>query len=157
IPGRTGINMLPVTMAKLAKHPNILGVKEATGDLNQVSKIIQSCGEDFLVLSGEDALTFPMLCLGAQGAISVTANLMPKECRAMWEAIQKQDLQKARELHFKLSDLNEILFIETNPAPVKAALAMMGKISQEIRKPLVDLEEANKTKLKDVLKQYQLI
>lgn len=157
IPGRTGINMLPSTMAQLARHPNIIGVKEATGNLVQVSEILERCGPDFLVLSGEDALTFPMLCLGAHGAISVTANLKPASCRAMSDALKAGDLAQARKIHFELSALNEVLFIETNPAPIKAALAMMGKISEEIRSPLVGLEKANQDQLKAVLQQEGLI
>jgi 4-hydroxy-tetrahydrodipicolinate synthase len=157
IPGRTGVNMTPQTMARLANIDCILGVKEASGSLGQVSEIIEFCPKDFVLLSGEDPLTFPMLCLGARGAISVTANLMPKKCVEMFRCVEKNDWPRAREIHYELAPLNRALFIETNPVPVKTALAMMGRISEEVRLPLAPLQKTNREELKKVLSIYDLL
>lgn len=157
IPGRTGINMLPQTTAQLAQIDTIIGIKEASGSLTQVSEIIAQCGKDFLVLSGEDALTFPMLALGAQGAISVTANLVPEKCKAMFRAVEKNDWETARNLHYELADLNDVLFIETNPVPAKTALHLMKQMEAEVRSPLAPLTEENLQKLTKILANYKLI
>lgn len=157
IPSRTGINMSPETMARLAKIDTILGVKEATGSLVQVSEILQTCGEDFLILSGEDALTFPMLALGAHGAISVTANLVPERCTAMFKAVYDNDWKGARSIHFELLELNRVLFIETNPAPVKTALSLMGRMEADLRLPLAPLTSSHLDELTKALKSYHLI
>lgn len=157
IPGRTGINMLPETTAQLASIDTIIGIKEASGDLTQVGDILKSTDKDFLVLSGEDALTFPMLALGAHGTISVTANVMPQKCKAMFSAVDKKDWEIARSIHYQLAALNDILFIETNPVPVKTALHLMGQMEADVRLPLAALTPANTQRLTQVLKEYHLV
>jgi 4-hydroxy-tetrahydrodipicolinate synthase len=157
IPGRTGVNMTPETMARLAKLDSIVGVKEASGSLGQVSDIIEQCPKEFIVLSGEDNLTFPMLALGARGAISVTANILPKKCAEMFVAVEQGDWAAARKVHYELAEMNRILFIETNPVPLKAALAMLKKISPELRLPLSPLSQENEPRLREVLKSYRLL
>lgn len=157
VPGRTGVNMAPSTVARLARIKNIVGIKEASGSLTQVSEILELCPQDFLVLSGEDALTFPMLTLGAKGAISVTANVLPDLCAQMMEAAFQGDWERGRQLHFQLAKMNRVLFIETNPIPVKTALALMKKISGELRLPLSPLSEASLQELQKVMKEYRLI
>jgi 4-hydroxy-tetrahydrodipicolinate synthase len=157
IPGRTGVNMSPETTARLAKIDTIIGIKEASGSLAQASDIIEQCPKNFIVLSGEDALTFPMLALGARGAISVTANILPKKCAEMFAAVEKNDWATARKIHFELAEMNRILFIETNPVPIKAALALLKKISPELRLPLSPLSAENEPKLREVLKSYRLL
>lgn len=157
IPGRTGVNMMPETVARLAKIPNIVGIKEASGVLKQMSDIIQLCGDDFSVLSGDDFLTLPLLALGGKGVISVLSNIAPADPVAMINAYKKGDVKKAMALHHKMSPLIDSLFIETNPVPVKAALAAMGKIAYEVRLPLCRLSEDNYGKLKKALERYGLI
>jgi 4-hydroxy-tetrahydrodipicolinate synthase len=156
IPGRTGINMSPQTAARLAKIDVIVGIKEASASLEQVSRLIELCPEDFAVLSGEDGLTFPMLALGARGAISVTANILPGLCAAMMAAMESGDWKQARKIHYQLAALNRVLFIETNPIPVKTALALMNKMSGDLRLPLVPMAEENLQELKKVLHSYRL-
>lgn len=157
IPGRTGINMLPETMARLAQFENIIGVKEASGDLGQVSTIRALCPEDFLIHSGEDGLTYPMLCLGAQGAISVTANVLPDKCAQMFHAVGEGKWDVAKKIHYELMEINRVLFIETNPAPVKAALGLMKKMEPKLRLPLVEVSEAHLEEIRQVLKNYDLL
>lgn len=157
IPGRTGVNMLPATVARLAKIDSIVGIKEASGLLTQVSDILETCPKDFAVLSGEDALTFPMLALGAKGAISVTANLFPSQCAEMIGSALKGDWENARRLHYVLAAANRVLFIETNPVPAKTALALMKKCSDEVRPPLAPLTSGSLEELKRVMKNYGLI
>lgn len=157
IPGRTGINMLPETVARLAKIDRIVGIKEATANLVQASEIISQCPKNFSLVSGEDALNWPLYAIGAQGAISVTANILPELCAELWEANLAGDRKHCQELHYRLLKINEILFIETNPIPVKTALALMGKCAEEFRLPLVEMKKENKEKLKVVLKEYGLI
>jgi len=157
VPGRTSVNMLPSTVARLREHKNIVGIKEATGDMKQVSEVIRLCGKDFDVLSGDDFTTLPLLCLGGVGAISVTANIVPADCAAMFDAFFAGKQQEALRLHYKLEPLHSPLFIETNPIPVKTALALMGKIAEEFRLPLCPMADANKDKLKKALKDYGLI
>ena len=157
VPSRTGVNMSPATTARLAALDPIVGIKEATGSLTQVSQIIECCPEDFIVLSGEDALTFPILALGGRGAISVTANLLPQKCAGMFAAMEKGDLGSARQIHYELSAINDALFIETNPTPVKTALALMGKIDGEVRLPLAPMIDSNQEKLRKVLQGYGLL
>jgi 4-hydroxy-tetrahydrodipicolinate synthase len=157
IPGRTGTNMLPETLARLAKIPNIVGVKEAAGSIKQMSDVIQLCGADFDVLSGDDIFTLPLLALGGKGIISVVSNVVPGDMAGMVDAFAAGDLQKARALHFRMSPLIDALFIETNPIPVKAALAMMGKIDGELRLPLCPMTEKNEAVLRKVMQEYGLI
>lgn len=156
VPGRTAVNILPSTVARLAEIKNIVGIKEATGDMKQVSEIIRLCGDRLTVLSGDDFTTFPLLCLGGKGVISVTANIAPKDVAEMCNAWFRGDIAEARRLHYKLEPLHQAMFIETNPIPVKTALAMMGKIAEEFRLPLCEMAEPNREKLKKVLKDYGL-
>jgi len=157
IPGRTGVNLLPDTLARLAKIPNIVGTKEASGSLKQMHDVISLCGPDFAVLSGDDFFTYPLLCLGGHGIISVVSNVAPADMSALVDAFAVGDLKKAKDLHFKMVPLIDSLFIETNPVPVKAALAMMGKIDYEVRLPLEKMSEGNYEKLKKVMMTYGLI
>jgi 4-hydroxy-tetrahydrodipicolinate synthase len=157
IPGRTGVNMTPDTLARLAKIKNIVGVKEAAGSLQQMAEIIRLCGPDFSVLSGDDFFTYPLLCLGGHGIISVVSNVAPADMAALIDAFNAGDLKKAKDLHYKMTPLVSALFIETNPAPVKAALAMMGRIQYEIRLPLCKLSDANHEKLRKTMQTYGLI
>ncbi len=157
VPGRTGVNLLPETVARLAEIRNIVGIKEATGDMNQVSRIIELCPEDFIVLSGDDFTTLPLLCLGGKGVISVTSNIAPKDVASMIDAFEAGDLARARELHYRLLPLHRAMFLETNPVPVKTALAMMGRIAEELRLPLVPMAERNREKLYKTLNDYGLL
>lgn len=151
VPSRTGINLLPQTVARLAEIKNIVGIKEATGNMRQVSEVIRLCGERITVLSGDDFTTLTLLALGGKGAISVSANVAPRDASAMYKAWEEGNIIEARRLHFKLEPLNEAMFIETNPLPVKTALSMMGKIEEEFRLPLCVMSTANKEKLKKIL------
>lgn len=157
IPGRTGVNMTPETLARLAKIKNIVGVKEAAGSLQQMAEIISLCGPDFSVLSGDDFFTYPLMCLGGHGIISVVSNVAPADMAALVDSFDAGDFKKAKDLHYKMAPLISSLFIETNPTPVKAALAMMGKIQYEIRLPLCKLSEGNYEKLKRAMQNYGLI
>lgn len=157
IPSRTGVNLLPDTLARLAKIPNIVGVKEASGLIKQMSDIIGLCGKDFTVLSGDDGFTLPLMAVGGHGIISVISNVAPADMAGMVDAFFAGDLKKAQELHHKMSPLIDAMFIETNPTPAKAALAMMGKIAYEVRLPLWKLSEANHEKLRKVMQNYGLI
>jgi 4-hydroxy-tetrahydrodipicolinate synthase len=157
VPSRTSINMVPATVARLSVIKNIVGIKEASGSLVQVSEIIDSCGPDFEVISGEDALTWPILAIGGKGAISVTANLVPDKCAKMYQAAREGDVETAKALHYELLKLNDIMFIETNPIPVKAALALMGKVENEFRAPLCAPTDEHLSQLTAVLKAYSLV
>ncbi|MBN1614334.1 MAG: 4-hydroxy-tetrahydrodipicolinate synthase [Deltaproteobacteria bacterium] len=157
IPGRTGVNMLPETVARLSTMKNIVGIKEASGNLKQMSDVIMLCGGDFDVLSGDDNLTLPLLAQGGKGVISVVSNVAPADMAAMVQAYERGELAKAKELHYKMSPLVDALFIETNPVPVKAALSMMGKIDYDVRLPLCKLSESNYEKLRTAMKNYGLI
>jgi 4-hydroxy-tetrahydrodipicolinate synthase len=157
VPGRTAVNILPSTVARLAEIENIVAIKEASGDMKQVSEIIRLCGDRITVISGDDFTTLPLLALGGKGVISVTANVMPNDVSRMCSLWLKGQYDKARELHYKLEPLNAAMFIETNPIPVKTALAMMGKIQEEFRLPLCEMSPANKEKLRKVLEDMKLI
>ncbi|NKB81267.1 MAG: 4-hydroxy-tetrahydrodipicolinate synthase [Nitrospirales bacterium] len=151
IPGRTSVNMTPATVARLAGIPTIVGIKEGSGSLQQVSDILHQCGETLTVLSGDDALTLPMMALGAKGVITVTANIAPAEMAGMVNAALAGDMDAARVGHFKLAPLFSALFYETNPIPVKEALGMMKKIHTELRLPLTPMSTDNRDKLHQVL------
>ncbi|HOP39569.1 MAG TPA: 4-hydroxy-tetrahydrodipicolinate synthase [Geobacteraceae bacterium] len=157
VPGRTGVNMLPQTVARLAELPNIVGIKEATGSLQQASEVIALCGDKIDVLSGDDFVTFPMMACGGTGVISVTANIMPKAIANMIDAFNDGNLEEARRLHLKLLKISNAMFIETNPVPVKTALGLMGKCSDDVRLPLAPMSEANTAKLAGIMKEYNLI
>jgi len=157
VPGRTASNILPPTVARLAEIKNIAAIKEATGDMKQASEVIRLCGNRISVISGDDFTAFTLLALGGTGVISVSANVAPKDVSDMCAAWHQGDIEKARKLHYKLEPINASMFIETNPIPAKTALAMMGKIKEEFRLPLCEMADANKDKLKKVLKDYGLI
>jgi 4-hydroxy-tetrahydrodipicolinate synthase len=157
VPGRTSVNLLPETVIRLSKVKNIVGIKEASGNLEQVSQIVQNTDQNFTLLSGEDSLTFPILALGGKGVISVVSNIIPADVAAMVTAFEKGELRQAREQHFKMFELMKAMFIETNPIPVKTAMAMMGLCSAEMRLPLSPMAESNITKLKKTMKDYGLM
>ena len=157
IPGRTASNILPETLARLADLEQIVGVKESTGNLHQVSQTIARCPPDFAVLSGDDSLTLPILAVGGRGVISTTANVAPHEMVALVRAFRGGDLARAREAHYRLLPLVDVLFCETNPIPVKAALALRGLVSDEIRLPLTPLSRPNRERLQVVLKEFGLL
>ncbi len=157
VPGRTALNILPSTVARLSEIENIVGIKEATGDMKQVSEIIRLCGDNITVISGDDFTTFPLMMLGGKGAISVSANVMPKMVSEMCAFAENGEIDKARDLHYRLEPINKAMFLETNPIPAKTAVAMMGKIKEELRLPLCEMAEQNKNKLKDILGTYKLI
>jgi 4-hydroxy-tetrahydrodipicolinate synthase len=157
IPGRTGVNLMPETVARLSKISNIVGIKEASGSLKQMQDVISLCGKDFDVLSGDDFFTLPLLLLGGKGVISVISNVAPADMASMVDAFAGSDIRKARQLHNKMVPLVDALFLETNPVPVKAALAMMGKISYDVRLPLYKMSDSNYEKLKTAMKTYGLI
>lgn len=155
VPGRTGVSIAPETVARLAKIPNIIGIKEASGSLEQAIRIISLC--DVTIVSGEDSLTLPLLSVGAKGVISVVANVAPKKTHEMVQAYLDRDVEQAKELHYELFELSKVLFVETNPIPVKTALVLMGMISGELRLPLCEMGAENKQKLKKVLKALKLV
>jgi 4-hydroxy-tetrahydrodipicolinate synthase len=157
VPGRTAVNLLPETVARLAGHKNIVAIKEATGSLQQASEVLALCGDQIDVFSGDDFITFPMMACGAKGVISVTANIMPKAIGDLTDAFYAGDLDKARKLHLDTLKISNAMFIESNPVPVKTALAMMGKCSDEVRLPLAPMSTANKAKLEAIMKEYKLI
>src|SRR5512137_2570472 len=152
VPGRTGQNLEPDLIAELAQHPNIVGVKEASGNIGQISRIIEETqDEDFTVISGDDNITVPIMALGGAGVISVAANVDPARMVAMCEAIWKGDYQKALVLHFALSPLFRSMFIDTNPIPVKKAVELMGMAEEPVRLPLDELDAKKTEQLKKVL------
>jgi 4-hydroxy-tetrahydrodipicolinate synthase len=157
IPGRTASNILPATFARLADLEQVVGVKEASGDLNQISELIARCPEDFAVLSGDDALTLPLLAIGGRGVISTTSNVAPAEMVRLVRAFGKGDVAGARASHYHLLPLFDALFCETNPIPVKCALHLMGLCGPEIRLPLTPLTDANRERLQVVLKELELV
>jgi 4-hydroxy-tetrahydrodipicolinate synthase len=151
VPGRTGVNMTAETVVRLAEVENVVGVKEASGNLSQVCEILKGAPKDFCVLSGDDALYFPMLALGARGVISVVSNVAPKEMAELYDAFAAGQTDRAREIHFRLWPLMQVLFVETNPIPVKTAVAMMGMIREEFRLPLCGMSDVNRKALAKVL------
>lgn len=157
IPGRTGVNMLPTTIARLAVIQNIVGVKEGSGVIQQASDIVHMCGERLSVLAGDDAMTLPMMAVGGKGVITVTANIAPTEMANMVKAFSAGNIEEARRIHFQLSPLFAALFYETNPIPVKEALGMMGKIDPELRLPLCSMGKDNRDKLMQVMKEGRFI
>jgi 4-hydroxy-tetrahydrodipicolinate synthase len=152
VPGRTGQNLEPDLIAELAQHPNIVGVKEASGNIGQISRIIEETqDEDFAVISGDDNITIPIMALGGTGVISVAANVDPARMVAMCEAMKRRDYQKALVLHFALSPLFRSMFIDTNPIPVKKAVELIGMAGGPVRLPLDELDEKKTEQLKKVL------
>ncbi len=157
VAGRTGKNIEPDLMAKLAGIKNIIGVKEASGNLEQMKKIRELCPKNFLLISGDDALTLPILSMGGVGIISVASNIVPKDVSEFVNVFNKGDVKKADAINAKLLRLVEALFIETNPIPVKTAASLMGLCSAVMRLPMCAMEDANLAKLKQALKTYGLI
>ncbi len=157
IQGRTSVNMTPETIARTAQLPNVVGIKEGSGSLGQVSEIIHQCGDAFTILSGDDPLTVPMMALGAKGVITVTANVAPKEMANMVNAALAGNFAEARASHFKIAPLFKALFYETNPIPVKEALVMMNKIDPDIRLPLTRLSPDNRDRLGRVMQEVGVI
>ena len=147
VPSRTGCNLLPATVAELAKHPNIAAIKEASGNMSQVVDLIARCGEDITVYSGEDGLTVPILSMGGMGTISVLSNVVPKEAVAMTDAFFAGRIQEAAQWQCKLLPLIDCLFSEVNPIPAKAALSAMGFGEEHLRLPLTPMEPENREKL----------
>lgn len=158
VPGRTGVSISAVTMVKLAKEcPNIVGIKEASGNLVQATEIIRDAPEGFSLMSGEDALNLPIMAIGGKGCISVTANVVPKLMSEHISSCLAGDFAAAAKQHRHLQKLNNTIFIETNPIPAKETLHMMGMIELEFRLPICPLQDANREILRGVLKEYKLI
>ncbi|MBW6510940.1 MAG: 4-hydroxy-tetrahydrodipicolinate synthase [Desulfuromonadaceae bacterium] len=157
VPGRTGVNITAATTIRLAEISNIVAIKEASGSLVQASEILAAAGDKIDVISGDDFLTFPMMVCGAKGVISVSANAIPAQVKAMVSATQRGDYATARDLHLSLLNFHNAMFIESNPVPVKTTLALMGKIAADVRLPLVGMNDATLEKLKVILKHYDLI
>ncbi len=157
IPTRTGVNLMPEMVAKLAKIKNIVGIKEASGSIAQMSDVINLCDNNFSVLSGDDIFTLPLMAIGGAGVISTISNVAPADMAGLVDAFAAGDMARAQALHHKMSKLIDALFIEVNPIPVKAALALMGKIEYEYRLPLCKMAEANFEKLKNAMINYGLI
>ncbi|OIO02142.1 MAG: 4-hydroxy-tetrahydrodipicolinate synthase [Desulfovibrionaceae bacterium CG1_02_65_16] len=158
VPGRTGQNVLPKTIARIVKEvPEVIGCKEATGDLRQGTELIEAIGRDFCVLSGDDFTAMPLLAVGGAGVISVTSNITPAKMAGMCQAFFKGDIARAQALNLELMPLNRAMFLETNPIPVKTAAHLMGKMDLEFRLPLVPMEPAHLEQLKPVLKNAGLI
>ncbi len=157
VPGRTGINLAPETVARLADLPEIVAIKEASGNLGQMTDIVSMAGDKITLLSGDDNLIIPVLSIGGKGVISVVANIAPKDTSDVVKYWLNGDIEKAREIYFKLYPLCQAMFYETNPVPVKTSLALMGKIQDELRLPMAPMSEANLEKLKKALGNYGLI
>jgi len=158
IVSRTGVNIEPETIAKLASDcKNIVGIKEASGNLDQMSRIKQLCGKNFDLISGDDSLTLPILSIGGTGVISVVANIVPKDVASLVSEFEKGNIPKAKELHYRLLPLVKAMFIETNPIPVKTAMGLMKMIDPVLRLPMCEMAPENKEKLVKALRDYRLI
>jgi 4-hydroxy-tetrahydrodipicolinate synthase len=157
IPGRTASNVLPETFGRLAEIKKIVGAKEGSASMDQVSDIIRLCGDKFAVLSGDDALTVPIMALGGKGVITTVGNVMPREIHNLASAAAAGNFEFAREVHYKMLPLMRALFVETNPIPVKQAAAFMGKCANELRMPLIPMSAAAAEKLHLVMKELHLI
>jgi 4-hydroxy-tetrahydrodipicolinate synthase len=157
IPGRTGVNIETPTVARLAQVPNVVGVKEASGSLSQMCDVLRSVPPEFLVLSGDDALTLPLMAVGGRGVISVVSNQIPKEMAQMVEAAERNDFAAARAIHNRIVNLMQINFIEGNPGPVKYAMAAMGLLDEVFRLPIVSPKPESKAKIDAVLKELGLL
>jgi 4-hydroxy-tetrahydrodipicolinate synthase len=157
IASRTGVNIETSTLARLAQVPNIVGVKEASGSLSQMCDVLRTLPPEFLVLSGDDALTLPLMAVGGRGVISVVSNQIPKEMSAMVEAAERNDFAAARAIHSRIIGLMQINFIEGNPGPVKYGMAAMGLLEEVYRLPIVSPKPESKTKIDTVLKELGLL
>lgn len=157
IPGRTASNILPETLARLADLEHVVGVKEACGDIEQIAHAIALCRSDFSFLSGDDAMTLPLLAMGGQGVISTSSNVAPELVKAMVESARAGDFTRARELHYRLLPLFDVLFCETNPIVVKTAVAMQGHCDSGLRLPLTAMTDGNRERLQVVMKELGLL
>ena len=158
VPGRTGLNVLPATMGRLYKEiPDVVGCKEATGNLTQISEIFEQVDDKFSLLSGDDFTLLPTMALGGTGVISVASNIVPKDYHDLCAAMLKGDLETAKKVHFKVAELCRVCFVETNPVPVKTAVALMGKMAADVRLPLVSLQPKSEETLKAALKNLKLL
>lgn len=152
VPGRTGSNVLPSTVARMYRElPHVVGIKEATGNLVQISEVAEQCGDGFTLLSGDDFTALPTMGVGGKGVISVTSNVLPAKVAAMCAAWERGDVAEARRLHFELMPVNRALFLESNPIPVKTALCLMGRMGGEFRLPLCPMSQQNLVRLKEVM------
>jgi 4-hydroxy-tetrahydrodipicolinate synthase len=156
VPGRTGINLLPESVARLAEHRRIVANKEASGDLVQIAEIVRLCGANMTIISGDDGLTFPMIAIGATGVISVASNVAPAEVAKLCKAALANDIAAARAQHLRLLPLFRVLFAEASPGPTKYALAKMGRMENELRLPMAPTSEPVCRKVDDVLKELAL-
>jgi len=158
IPSRTGVEIAPETIYRLVKdYPNIIGSKESTPNMDRISTLYNMLGDNFIILSGDDSLTLPMMALGAKGVISVANNILPREVKQLTEYALEGNFEDARKLHYYLLDLFKVLFIETNPIPVKTACWMMGLCEKEFRLPLCNMKPENEKKLEEVLRKYGIV
>ena len=157
IPGRSGKNIENSTTLKLAEHPNIVGVKEASGNINQMMDLIREIPTSFIVLSGDDNFTYPLMALGGSGVVSVASNIIPDKMVAFCEAALKGDFTTARKMHYELLPLFKAMFIETNPIPIKTSMVLKGMVNEVFRLPICPMLKENKEKLITVLKRYNLI
>ena len=157
VPGRTGVNLLPETVARLAERPEIVAIKEASANIGQMAEIVRLAGENLTLISGDDNLTLPILSIGGKGVISVVANIVPRDNADMLKAWEEGNMEKAKALYLKLLPLCQAMFYETNPVPVKTSLALMGKIRDEFRLPLAPMTTANLEKLKSALRDYGIL
>ncbi|MFH1395532.1 MAG: 4-hydroxy-tetrahydrodipicolinate synthase [Candidatus Omnitrophota bacterium] len=155
VPSRTGISLLPATVARLSKIDNIVAIKEAAGSVQQVVDILSLC--DITVMSGDDSMTLPFMSVGAKGVVSVVANIIPDRIHDLTQAVMDEKYETARGIHYDVMDLCKAMFIETNPLPVKTALSMMGMVEKSWRLPLCEMEKENEKKLRQVLENYKLI
>ena len=157
VPGRTGVNMLPETVARLAELPDMVAVKEASGNIGQMAEVVRLAGDNITLLSGDDNVTLPVLSLGGKGVVSVVANIVPRDSADLVKAWEEGRVEEAQALFFKLLPLCQAMFYETNPIPVKRSLALMGKITDEFRLPMCNMAPANLDKLKKALNDYGLL
>jgi 4-hydroxy-tetrahydrodipicolinate synthase len=155
VPGRTGADLLPETVARLAEIPRIVGIKEASGSLDRASQIVREATRNFVVLSGDDSLTLPMIGVGATGVISVVSNIVPEAVAALTSACLTGDFAGGRTIHLALFDLCRAMFVETNPVPVKAAAALLGYCTADVRLPLAPLSEAAQRRVAAALAEWQ--
>ena len=154
IAGRTSVNLETETLLRLAEHPRIIGVKEASGDLQQIMDVIDRTPRDFLVLSGDDILTFPVMALGGDGVISVLSNLLPADVRSMVDSVVNGDWSAARRQHYRLLPIMRACFLETNPIPIKTALALQGKVREQFRLPLCPMQPEIRLQLEKLLRRF---
>lgn len=158
IPGRTAVNIEPDTVARVVeKCPNVVGVKESNKDFEHINRLLHRMGRDFLVYSGIELLCFPILAIGGAGFLSATANLLPRETAKVYNLVTQGKWEEARELHYHMLPLNDAIFYEINPVPIKTGLGWMGKINFEVRLPLCEMSPANQERLRTVMQKYELV